>query len=138
MESKSVLLSKSQSTPPKMTNQIIAQEQRVGNNKLIIKGQLIDTHTRCSHYHTELDIIALKFKCCRDSIYYPCFQCHEELAGHKVEKLPVESEIKAIVCGKCWYEMTVKEYMESQLQCPSCHGHFNPKCSLHYNLYFEM
>lgn len=29
-----------------------------------VYGSLIDTETRCRHYFTEEDIIAIKFKCC--------------------------------------------------------------------------
>ncbi len=30
----------------------------------VFYGSLIDTETRCRHYFTEEDIIAIKFKCC--------------------------------------------------------------------------
>ncbi len=36
-----------------------------------VYGSLIDTETRCRHYFTEEDIIAIKFKCCNK--YYPCY-----------------------------------------------------------------
>lgn len=42
-----------------------------------VYGSLIDTETRCRHYFTEEDIIAIKFKCCNK--YYPCYKCHNEL-----------------------------------------------------------
>ena len=41
-----------------------------------VYGSLIDTETRCRHYFTEEDIIAIKFKCCNK--YYPCYKCHNE------------------------------------------------------------
>ena len=41
-----------------------------------VAGNVIDSETRCAHYHTELDIIAIKFYCC--DTYFPCYQCHEE------------------------------------------------------------
>lgn len=41
-----------------------------------IYGATIDNETRCTHYHTPLDIIAIKFKCCDK--YYPCYKCHNE------------------------------------------------------------
>ena len=44
--------------------------------KQLIKGKPVDKQTRCEHYQSELDIIAIKFKCCND--YYPCFSCHAE------------------------------------------------------------
>lgn len=47
---------------------------------IIVKGRTTDDQTRCIHYHSAVDIIAIKFKCC--NTYYPCFYCHEEEAGH--------------------------------------------------------
>ena len=48
---------------------------------LKVYGSLVDNETRCIHYHTFLDIIAIKFKCCEK--YYPCYQCHnEQIAKH--------------------------------------------------------
>ena len=35
-------------------------------------GVAIDAQTRCAHYHSELDRIAIKFKCCQ--AYYACYQ----------------------------------------------------------------
>lgn len=102
-----------------------------------LKGKLVDTFTRCSHYHSELDIIAIKFKCC--DTYYPCFQCHEEEANHK-HQIWDKSEFNelAILCGNCKQEMTVNQYLSSDAKCPFCEAAFNPKCQNHYHLYFEM
>lgn len=103
----------------------------------MLKGKVIDDQTRCEHYHSELDIIAIKFKCCKD--HYPCFQCHEETAGHQAQKWSKnERDEKAILCGVCKTELTINEYFKSNHMCPICKNHFNPKCNLHYNLYFEM
>ena len=46
-----------------------------------IYGKTVDNQTRCQHWHSELDVIAIKFKCCEK--YYPCFSCHEEEADHE-------------------------------------------------------
>ena len=44
-----------------------------------IYGLLVDNESRCQHYHTELDIVALKcFDCLK---YYACYQCHDRLGG---------------------------------------------------------
>jgi len=40
----------------------------------------IDPHTRCAHYHSALDIVAIRMACCGE--YYACLHCHEELADH--------------------------------------------------------
>ena len=46
-----------------------------------INGLLVDDESRCQHYHTELDIVALKcFQCQK---YYACYQCHDSLEDHK-------------------------------------------------------
>jgi len=102
-----------------------------------VKGKLIDEQTRCVHYHSPLDVIAIKFKCCGE--YYPCFECHEETAGHKSEVWKRnEFDTKAILCGICGNEMTIHEYLASNNQCPHCHSDFNPNCNKHYHLYFEI
>jgi uncharacterized CHY-type Zn-finger protein len=104
---------------------------------ILVKGQVIDNETRCSHYHTDLDIIALKFKCC--NTYYPCFSCHEEKAGHMATTWEVsEREEKAILCGVCGRELTIREYLASNNTCPSCQSSFNPNCKKHYHLYFKV
>ena len=45
-----------------------------------VLGRPVDEQTRCVHYRTPLDVIAIKFWCCQ--AYYPCHLCHEETAGH--------------------------------------------------------
>jgi uncharacterized CHY-type Zn-finger protein len=102
-----------------------------------VKGKLVDDETRCTHYHSALDIIAIKFKCC--NTYYPCYYCHEETAGHAAEVWRKnEFDTKAILCGACKQEMTINEYQHSHYQCPHCSSNFNPKCSNHNHLYFEV
>jgi uncharacterized CHY-type Zn-finger protein len=49
-----------------------------------IVGILYDNQTRCIHYHSNKDIIAIKFKCCE--IYYPCYFCHKEMQTHNILK----------------------------------------------------
>jgi len=102
-----------------------------------INGQVIDEQTRCIHYHSPKDIIAIKFKCCGK--YYPCYTCHEDESDH----LPLtwganDQETKAILCGVCKYEMSIRAYLNCNNQCPNCDSKFNPSCSNHYNLYFDI
>ena len=102
-----------------------------------IKGRVIDDETRCVHYHSELDIIAIKFKCC--FMYYPCHLCHEEVAGHpKQIWSPDEFETKAILCGHCGNEMTISQYLRSDSTCAYCNASFNPSCKNHWHLYFDI
>lgn len=172
-------------------------------NLIRLGGSIIDVNTRCIHYHTNLDIIAIKFKCC--DIYYPCYKCHEEistcfkperqsdgaLSTHKKfeENFPsfdvskiynyvsssanqfnnlsynvgdVKEEINVqileppkqhslqrwsrkelnnemvILCGLCYHELKFDQYSCNSAKCPLCQGNFNPKCSLHYSLYFNL
>ena len=104
---------------------------------IIVHGHTLDDNTRCVHYHSALDIIAIKFKCCGE--YYPCYQCHEEKADHPaVTWNKDEYETKAILCGVCKNELTIERYMQSGNQCICCNALFNPNCSRHYHLYFEV
>ncbi|GLC89042.1 CHY zinc finger protein [Lysinibacillus piscis] len=99
-----------------------------------VLGAIVDEETRCVHYHTEKDIIAIKFKCCAQ--YYPCYQCHEEHADHAIERWEKEEwGTKAILCGKCQTELTIEEYM-AVTHCPHCQSLFNEGCANHYHLYF--
>lgn len=96
----------------------------------------IDQHTRCSHYHTERDIIAIKFKCC--NTYYGCYLCHQEAVDHPpVVWTKQERGVKAILCGNCHTELTIQEYLDCHYKCPKCESLFNPRCENHYHLYFE-
>ena len=101
-----------------------------------VKGRLVDEQTRCVHYHTQTDIIAIKFKCC--NTYYPCYYCHEEVSGHNAEVWKKEEfNINAVLCGSCRTEMSINAYKDSGYKCPSCEAAFNSKCANHYHLYFE-
>lgn len=101
-----------------------------------IYGKTVDNQTRCQHWHSDLDVIAIKFKCCKK--YYPCFSCHEEEADHEPKVWPKsEFDSKAILCGVCGSELTIAEYQASGNTCPNCTAAFNPGCSKHYHLYFE-
>ncbi|MFC3039605.1 CHY zinc finger protein [Virgibacillus xinjiangensis] len=96
----------------------------------------VDQETRCSHYHTEIDRIAIKFYCCGQ--YFPCYQCHEEYGCGKKQVWPRQMfDQKAVLCGGCGEELSINEYLGCQNRCPYCRTSFNPGCSFHYHLYFE-
>lgn len=104
----------------------------------IIKGLDLDAQTRCRHWHSGLDIIAIKFACCNE--FYACFDCHEALAGHpplKWSKDVFKNE-KAIYCGACHTLLTIDQYLNAGSNCPNCAASFNPRCSLHWHLYFDV
>ena len=101
-----------------------------------VRGLELDTETRCAHYHSHLDVIAIKIACC--GIYYACKDCHEALANHPIEiwRRP-QWESHAVLCGVCSHELTINEYLQSGYACPSCEAPFNPGCRNHYEFYFE-
>jgi len=107
------------------------------DNSRTIHGKLTDISGRCEHYHSRLDIIANKCYQCKK--YYACYKCHNETEDHRLQPWPVteDSKEKLVLCGNCSYEMTYSEYKCSP-ECPSCHHPFNPGCSLHSHLYFQV
>ncbi|SFQ71226.1 CHY zinc finger protein [Hymenobacter arizonensis] len=102
----------------------------------ICHGTEVNERTQCAHYHSEHDIIAIKFKCC--SAFYACIECHREAADHDPMVWPKsEFNQEAIYCGSCRGTLSITEYLSCQNTCPMCHAEFNPGCANHYHLYFE-
>ncbi|WP_431278199.1 CHY zinc finger protein [Leifsonia poae] len=100
-----------------------------------IHGQTIDEQTRCVHYGTAEDVIAIKFACC--GRYYPCHLCHQEDADHPAEQWPLNQRDRlAVICGVCSTELTIADYLQVS-GCPTCGAAFNPGCKLHTPLYFQ-
>ena len=103
---------------------------------LPVYGVDVDPETRCAHYHTERDVVALKFGCCE--AYYPCFRCHNAVADHDLEPWPrARFDDPAVLCGVCGTELTVEAYLEADHECPHCEAPFNPGCGDHAPRYFE-
>ncbi len=102
---------------------------------VVVHGPTVDDETRCIHYRTPLDIIAIKFKCC--GRYYPCHLCHQETEAHTAQQWSAhEQDTKAILCGSCKIELPITTYRATD-ECPNCAAPFNPACALHAHLYFE-
>jgi len=100
-----------------------------------VRGIDLDPETRCTHWHSPLDIIAIRMKCC--GVYYACRECHDALAGHAAEVWPeVEWDQTAVLCGVCGHQMSVRDYLDCENRCPHCGAGFNPGCRHHYHLYF--
>jgi uncharacterized CHY-type Zn-finger protein len=101
-----------------------------------VLGLEVDTQTRCAHYRSPLDVIAIRMRCCDD--YYACKDCHEALAGHAIEVWPrAEWDAPAVLCGACGHEMSIAAYLACDSRCPACAAPFNPGCRRHHRFYFE-
>ena len=114
-----------------------AHAVRAGNPDEFVHGLGVNSLTNCEHWDSELDIIAIKHKCCKK--YCACIACHDILAGHKSQVwTKAERDTFAVLCGRCRHEMTISKYLISNNQCPNCQAGFNPGCAKHYGMYFEM
>jgi uncharacterized CHY-type Zn-finger protein len=102
-----------------------------------VHGIDVTPRTGCAHYHGELDIIAIRFKCC--DRFFACWHCHDALAGHPpLRWQPQDLDQPAILCGACGCRLTIRQYLGCDSLCPSCGESFNPRCRLHHPLYFEL
>lgn len=100
-----------------------------------IYGDLVDQESRCSHYHSQLDIIALKCFACRR--FYACYLCHNSREDHSFAPYPISlSQDKPVICGACRTELTYSQYQAGSA-CPICQRSFNPGCKKHAHLYFK-
>lgn len=101
----------------------------------VVRGPVVDAQTRCIHYATPLDIIAIEFDCCRT--FYPCHRCHDESTDHAARPWGADAGAHpAVLCGVCGHLLTIDAYATASA-CPACGGAFNPGCKLHWELYFD-
>lgn len=102
-----------------------------------VAGFIVDDQSRCKHYHSEKDIISIKFKCC--NTWYPCYQCHDALSSHSITQWSKdEHDERAILCGNCGSKLTIREYLHCDSECPFCGIDFNTGCEKHHEKYFEV
>jgi uncharacterized CHY-type Zn-finger protein len=100
-----------------------------------VNGVDVDPETRCTHYHLPNDIIAIRFACCGK--WFPCQQCHAERADHTAASWSQEQiDERAVLCGACGHQLTIREYLDSGSVCPRCSRQFNPGCARHHHFYF--
>jgi uncharacterized CHY-type Zn-finger protein len=101
-----------------------------------VRGVDLDDATRCAHWRSSLDIVALKMRCC--GVYWACRDCHDALADHPAAVWPrAEWQTPAVLCGACGTELSIAAYLACDDTCPACAAPFNPGCKLHRHLYFE-
>jgi uncharacterized CHY-type Zn-finger protein len=102
-----------------------------------VNGIALDPETRCVHYSSPLDVIAIKMKCC--GVYYACKECHDAIADHEIEVWPQSQwDLHAILCGICGTVISIWQYLDCENSCPECEAKFNPGCRNHYRYYFEV
>jgi uncharacterized CHY-type Zn-finger protein len=115
---------------------VLGKVRAVKIHNVNVIGVGVDEKTRCAHYHSDRDIVAIRFKCCDK--WYPCHLCHES-SGHATAVWPKnEFDARAVLCGCCGYQLTVREYLECDSGCPRCRHLFNPGCTNHYHVYFDV
>lgn len=101
-----------------------------------VYGVDVDAQTGCAHYYSQIDVIAIKMKCC--GLYFACKDCHDALADHMIQTWPTsERDRPAVLCGVCRHELSISDYLSGGQQCPQCRSLFNPNCRNHYHFYFE-
>ncbi|MDW3648542.1 MAG: CHY zinc finger protein [Bacteroidia bacterium] len=102
-----------------------------------VQGLELDSQSRCVHWNSELDIVALRMP--EDEAFYACYECYEAIHHTLPPRWKKEDfeEAKSILCGQCGTVMSVRTYLDSKNHCPSCKSSFNPGCAKHYHFYFE-
>ncbi|KAF1831906.1 hypothetical protein BDW02DRAFT_28022 [Decorospora gaudefroyi] len=107
------------------------------SNAPVVYGLAVTSLTQCTHWHSPLDIIAIKHFCCKK--FYACISCHDACEAHKPGVWPKDLRTeKAVLCGKCKHVLAVDDYMKSGSACTKCGSGFNPGCKNHWALYFEL
>lgn len=102
-----------------------------------LRGVAVDAETRCDHYDSDRDVVAIRFACC--DCYYPCFRCHEAVTDHEPERIPPDRfDRPAVLCGSCGAALSVDAYLDCDDGCPECGAGFNPGCRRHRNRYFAV
>ena len=122
-----------------------------------LRGVGVDPETRCVHWESELDVVALRFGCC--GTFSPCHACHAETADHDPEPWPrARFDEPAVLCGACGATLSARVYLDGEAlrasgsegrshsgsrakpdddACPACGAAFNPGCRRHRDRYFE-
>ncbi|WP_323674693.1 CHY zinc finger protein [Halorubellus sp. PRR65] len=100
-------------------------------------GVAVGPATRCAHYDTDRDVVAIRFACCER--FYPCHACHDAVADHEATQWPRERfEELAVLCGACATGLSVATYLDCEHACPECGHAFNPGCAAHADRYFDV
>jgi uncharacterized CHY-type Zn-finger protein len=102
-----------------------------------VRGIGVDAETRCAHYDSSRDVVAIAFACCKQ--FYPCYACHDAATTHEPGLWdPEEFGERAVLCGACGSKLSIRSYLDSSAACPACGHDFNPGCREHADLYFDL
>jgi len=102
-----------------------------------LRGVAVDSETRCAHWDSPVDVVALRFGCC--GAYYPCDACHDAVTGHEAEPWPRDRFTEpAALCGHCRTTLSARAFLDADDACPRCGVAFNPSCRAHVDRYFEV
>jgi len=112
-----------------------AKTDRCAGKLQRMRGIEVDRQTRCVHYPSAVDIVAIKMRCC--GVYYACKDCHIALAGHAIAVWPRGEGRSGRFCAGLRAEMTDSEYLDCESPVPGLRGGFNPGCKGHWEFYFE-
>jgi uncharacterized CHY-type Zn-finger protein len=75
-----------------------------------LRGVDVDAETRCAHYDSDRDVVAIRFPCC--DVFYPCAACHAAVADHPPERLPPAAFGEgAVSCGACGTVLAASTYL---------------------------
>ena len=108
-----------------------------------VHGAAIDEQTRCVHWHSPRDVVAIKMHCCQ--LFYPCHSCHQQ----QTDTLPHPHTVwprdkwhhPALLCGVCKSLIAIDEYLSVyetsassavDPRCPRCAAAWNPGCGKHH------
>src|SRR5258706_8963259 len=112
-----------------------AKSDRCAGETPEVRGVEIDAQTRCVHWHSAVDIVAIKMRCC--GVYYACKDCHIALAGHAIAVWGRgEWEDRAVLCGACGGEMTIRENLDCAARGPGGGAGVNPGCRNPFHFFF--
>lgn len=88
----------------------------------------------CHHYNSDDDVVLNKCSICEQ--FWPCYLCHAEVSDHSFGQMLLDAP-DSTQCSACGHLMGYAEY-SAQPWCPGCHHPFNPGCSLHAEIYFDI
>jgi uncharacterized CHY-type Zn-finger protein len=109
--------------------------RRVG--EAAVRGVDLDDETRCTHYDTDRDVVAIRFRCCDE--FYACIECHDALADHDPQVWARDAfDEAAVLCGVCGTALSIRAYLDADDACPECGAAFNPGCAAHSHHYFAV